>query len=108
MIIIIFPKLFSKRFNGLAVFPFVFLKHDDLKEDTVLLNHERIHLRQQVELLWLPFFIWYGVEYLIRLIQYKDRFLAYQNISFEKEAYAHETDLEYCKTRSFFGFLRFL
>lgn len=72
------------------------------------MNHERIHLRQQLELLIVPFFIWYGVEFLIRLLQYKDRYMAYRNISFEREAYENEKDLDYLQRRSFFRMVNFL
>jgi hypothetical protein len=65
-------------------------------------------LRQQLELLVIPFFIWYFIEYLFRLIQYKKADLAYRNISFEREAYANEKDLEYLKNRPLFKSLDFL
>ena len=50
----------------------------------------------------------YGIEFLIRLIQYKNRHKAYRNISFEREAYANEKDLDYLKSRPFWGFSRFV
>ena len=79
-----------------------------IKKITVFVNHEKIHLRQQLEMLILPFFIWYFLEYLVRLVQYKNKDLAYRNISFEREAYANETDLDYLKNRSFFRFLNYI
>jgi hypothetical protein len=81
----------------LTVFPLVFLKSADSKSNLVLLNHEKIHLRQQLELLILPFFVWYFLEFLYLLIKYKERNSAYRNISFEREAYANEKDLHYIK-----------
>lgn len=33
------------------VFPFILLAHDRYRQDTVLLNHERFHFRQALELL---------------------------------------------------------
>lgn len=74
----------------------------------LLLNHERIHLRQQAELLILPFYIWYVLEYFIRLVRYKDKKRAYRNISFEREAYANEANPDYSKNRKFWAFLKFL
>jgi len=74
----------------------------------LLLNHERIHLRQQAELLILPFYIWYVFEYLIKLMQYKDKKQAYRNVSFEREAYANEANPDYLKNRKFWAFLKFL
>ncbi|WP_219634567.1 hypothetical protein, partial [Flavobacterium chungangense] len=76
--------------------------------NVVFLNHEKIHLRQQIEMLILPFFIWYILEFFIRFIQYKNRDLAYRNISFEREAYIKETDLNYLRNRSFFQFLHYM
>lgn len=108
MILIVSKFLIPKGYRGLTIFPFVFLKNRDSKTNKVLINHERIHLRQQLELLILPFFIWYGFEFLIRLVRYKNKITAYRNISFEKEAYENEKDLNYNEQRSFWSFLNYL
>jgi hypothetical protein len=108
MILIVSKYLIPKGFRGLTVFPLVFLKSADSKSNLVLLNHEKIHLRQQLELLILPFFVWYFLEFLYLLIKYKERNSAYRNISFEREAYANEKDLHYIKQRSFWRFLKYL
>lgn len=92
----------------MAIFPFILLKDKKLKEDLYLINHEKIHIRQQLELLIFPFFIWYSLEYFIRLIQYKDRIVAYQNISFEKEAYANDKNLNYLNERKLYSFFNYL
>lgn len=93
---------------GLSLWPFIFLKEDSLKADEVLINHERIHLKQQQELLILPFYLLYVSEWLLRTVMYLDSYRAYQNISFEREAYANEKDMEYLRKRKTFGFLRYL
>ena len=108
MFLIVTKYLIPKGYRGLAIFPFVFAKYSSDKENPVFVNHERIHLRQQLELLILPFFIWYFLEFLVRLIQYKSWNLAYGNISFEKEAYSNEKDLGYLKRRSFWSFLKYI
>lgn len=100
--------LIPKGYDGLAVFPFVFVKSINQKENLIFLNHEKIHLRQQLELAVIPFFILYFTEYLFRLIQYKNPNLAYRNISFEREAYANEKDLYYLQQRPFWNFLKFM
>ena len=92
----------------MAIFPFILLRDKDLRLNQRLINHEQIHLRQQLELLILPFYIWYFIEYLIRLIQYKNVHQAYMNISFEREAYQNDEDLEFLQNRKLFSFLRFL
>jgi hypothetical protein len=108
MFLIITKYLIPKGFRGLTTFPFIFIRYAADKENLVFVNHEKIHLRQQLELLILPFFIWYFFEYLFRLIQYKNRNLAYRNISFEREAYSKESDLGYLKTRAIFSFASYL
>lgn len=55
--------------------------------DSNVINHEQIHSAQMKELLYVPFYIWYVIEWLFRLLQYRDADKAYRNISFEREAY---------------------
>lgn len=107
MFVICFPYMFYGSFQGMAVFPFIFVKDKVMKEDKVLINHEKIHLRQQIELLWIFFFLIYFGEYLINLLKYKNADKAYREISFEKEAYTHEKNLCYLKERRFWKFLSY-
>lgn len=92
--------------GGLAIFPFVFCSKP--KPSARLINHERIHLRQQLELFIVPFYVWYIGEYLIRLIQYKNADKAYRNICFEREAYAKDQNLDYLKSRRLWSFWKYL
>jgi hypothetical protein len=104
---ILFSKFRFNKYIAITIFPFIII-NKIYKGDLVLVNHEKIHIKQQIELLWIPFFIWYFVEFLIRLIQYKNWNLAYRNISFEREAYQNEHDFEYLKNRKIFGFIDYL
>ncbi|WP_298534218.1 hypothetical protein [uncultured Algibacter sp.] len=100
--------LVPKGYLGMTVFPFVFLKYNRLKKDVILVNHEKIHLRQQLELLVIPFYVVYLSEFIVRLIQFKNWNLAYRNVSFEQEAYINESNIEYLKNRKFWSFLKYL
>jgi hypothetical protein len=106
--ILISKYLIPKGYVGLALYPFVFLKSKELRLNEVLVNHEKIHLRQQLELLVLPFYVIYGFEFLICLFQFKKWYVAYRNISFEREAYTNEKKLDYLESRSFWEFLRYM
>ncbi|KJD32609.1 membrane protein [Tamlana nanhaiensis] len=106
--IFISKYLVPKGYLGLTLYPFILLKQKTLKHDVAFMNHERIHLKQQLELLVLPFYLWYVLEFLVRLIQYKNWSMAYRNISFEREAYHQEKNLEYLKNRPFWAFLKYL
>ena len=108
MFLIVAKYLLPKGYRGLTVFPFVFVKYQMDKGNRIFVNHEKIHLRQQLELLILPFFIWYLLEYCLRLVQFKNANLAYRNISFEREAYTNESNLEYLKNRATFSFCNYL
>ncbi len=104
---ILFTKYQIKNYIGLAIFPFIVI-NKKYKEDIWLINHEKIHLKQQIELLWIGFFIWYVVEFLYRYTQYKDWHKAYLNISFERECNKFESDLNYLKSRKVFAFRNFI
>lgn len=93
---------------GLSIWPFIILKNKALRSDVVLLNHERIHLKQQLELLVIPFYVLYMLEWIIRSVIYLNTYKAYKNISFEREAYGNEKNLDYTKNRRPFAFIKYL
>jgi len=97
-----------KGFRGITLYPFIFLRDANDKSNAVLVYHEKIHLRQQLELLVLPFYILYVLEWLIRLCYYRSRYKAYRSLSFEREAYQNEHDFAYLKKRKLFQFVRYL
>ncbi len=106
--ILVFKHLFYRNYVGLSVWPFIILKDDALKDDTVLINHEKIHLKQQLELLVVPFYLIYITEWLLRSLFYLDFYRGYQNISFEREAYYNEQNLQYPQERKWFSFIKYL
>lgn len=89
----------------MAIFPFIIVKNKSFAENSILINHEKIHLQQQLELLVLPFYIAYVFQYVINLIIYRNHHKAYLNIVFEKEAYLYENDLSYLKRRKLFAWI---
>lgn len=72
------------------------------------LRHERIHTRQMLELLILPFYLWYGIEWLLRLVQTRSALRAYLRLSFEREAYAYQSSPDYLKHRRPYAWLLML
>ncbi|WP_299835956.1 hypothetical protein [uncultured Tenacibaculum sp.] len=106
--IIISKHLVPKGFSGITLYPFIFLRNSKAKEDKIIINHEMIHLRQQIEMLIIPFYIFYVIEWFFKFLKYKNGYLAYQNLSFEREAYSFETDINYLKNRKFWAFIKHL
>lgn len=97
---------------GIVILGLVFLSrrvrtYTPLRQFLVL-NHERIHVRQWIETGFVLFAVWYPLEYLIRYIQYRDWYYAYKNISFEREAYANEAEVFYLSERKFWSFIKYL
>lgn len=98
-------RLMPRDTRGMALFPFILLRYGSPSE--VLLRHERIHLRQQAELLVLPFYVWYLADYARHRLRGLKRREAYHAICFEREAYAHHYDPSYLSRRPFWAFLTY-
>jgi hypothetical protein len=67
-------------------------------------NHEYVHTLQMRELLFVPFYLWYVVEWIAKLLWYADSKKAYKSISFEREANANERDDDYPSKRKHYAF----
>jgi len=94
--------------SAITIGPIVLLKDQSLLTNPAFINHERIHFRQQLELLFLPFFLLYTLEFLLRLAYYHNLYTAYRNISFEREAYANQDNPNYLQNRKPLHFLLYL
>jgi hypothetical protein len=108
MFLIVSKYLIPKGYAGMTVFPFIFLKESKYLDNKVTINHEKIHIRQQLELLIFPFYIWYFGNLFYNYLKYRNFQEAYRNIIFEREAYINEKNLDYLKSRSFWRFLHYL
>ncbi len=105
--ILIINQIKYLKISGITLFPFIILRDKQLIHDKRIINHERIHIRQQLELLVLPFYILYFIEFGVGLVKYKNRMEAYMNISFEKEAYENDSDLGYLTKRELWAWRNF-
>lgn len=108
MIIIWTWLLKNTKISGITLYPFILLRSPELRRNSILLNHEKIHLRQQLELLIVFFYIWYILEYLYWYLRLGNSHRAYQSISFEREAYSYEHDFTYLRRRKLWGFWKFV
>lgn len=82
----------------MAIWPIIFVR-SDRKISEKIINHEKIHFKQQKELLLAGFYI----LYLIFWIKY-----GYRNIPFEKEAYDNDDNLKYLETRKHFAWIKYI
>lgn len=93
-------------YKAINLFGILFVKQNAvLKEKDI--NHEAIHTEQMKETLFIFFYIWYVLEFLFKLIFYYsfewDR--TYHNISFEKEAFENQDDLDYLQKRKHYAWI---
>ena len=112
-------------FRACNLFGVVFVRGTRPLSD-VTINHESIHSAQIAEvmiasvpfalLLWLltnvwlgillfiaSYYLWYVIEWLIRLPKGN----AYRRLSFEREAYTNQSNMEYLKKRKAFAFFKY-
>lgn len=101
-IIRIKKRAFMKSFFAINLFGMIVTCEELSKED---FNHELIHTAQAKEQLFVPFYVWYISEWLILVFKYRNWMKAYYNIRFEKEAYAHQDDLEYLNRRQHYCYI---
>lgn len=96
-----------KGFTAINICGLLFVRKSAVITPRVL-NHELIHTAQMREWLYLPFYVLYVLEWLFRLIQYRSFKQAYRNISFEREAYANQSDDLYLWTRKHYATFKYL
>jgi len=127
-----------KGFIAMAAWPFIFVRKDWIEKDDwmevsvrydTMLNHEKIHLEQQVEVSvfglviaisfslifgfnwWfilfpiLLYYLMYGIDYLLGVVSGEKE--PYRNICFEREAYSNESNLNYLHNRKYFSWIKY-
>lgn len=98
------PWLPPRGYDAINILGIIFCRRSAIIDDE-LVRHERIHTYQMRELLFVGFYLWYVVEWLVRLPM---RGNAYRNISFEREAYSHDGDAGYLRRRRPYAWLHYL
>lgn len=91
-------------FKAINIFGVLFVR-ERANIDVKTINHEEIHTAQMKEMLYIFFYLWYIVEWIVRLF-YKGN--AYKNISLEKEAYSNESDMFYLSNRKKYSWMKYI
>lgn len=91
-------------FKAINLFGVLFVRKGCTMSDTDL-NHEAIHTAQMKEMWYVFFYLWYLIEWAIRLFKKGN---AYRNISFEQEAYDNQSWLKYLENRPRFAWLDYI
>lgn len=112
------------RVGGVSLFPYIILRPYYLsgkyreesnyvspkliRRGEVIINHETIHFQQALELLVVPFYVLYVLNWFINLFFYWNFTKAYKNICFEREANKFEEDDDYLDKRKRYCWLKYI
>lgn len=96
-----------KGYKAITILNMVFVRSGCAMSDKDI-NHEYIHWWQEKELLIIGFYLLYVLEFLIRLIKYRCWRNAYRSISFERECYENESNLDYIRSRKHYAWIKFI
>lgn len=104
-ILIINKHLVPPSAVGITLWPFIIFKAEKYATEAKI-NHEYIHIRQCNEMLVIPFYVLYVLNFLINLILMNPK--PYKSIVFEKEAFGNEEDPTYLDNRKFWQWTKYL
>jgi hypothetical protein len=100
------PKAFSwfMGVEAITFFPCIFVRGEGNK---TLLRHEMVHIRQQLELFIIGFYLLYVVEFVWAICKYRNFTDAYKSIRLEREAYGNQYDEHYLKYRPAYAWRKY-
>ena len=105
---IVYNKLLPfKGYKAMTLWPFILVRKGMVMTEADI-NHEQIHGEQQKEMIVVLSYLWYVLEYVVKLIGTGSHRKAYRSISFEQEAYRFEGDLDYRRRRRRYYWMRFV
>jgi len=85
----------------------IILKKYKNNPNVYLLNHEKIHVSQWLETLFVGFLVLYILNFLWNLLRYKNFYEAYKFIIFEREAYKEMYNLNYIEKRFWCNWIKY-
>lgn len=93
---------------AITLCPFgIYFRDKESLNNQKTINHESIHWKQQLEMLVIFFYIWYLVEWIIRIF-INGKKMAYISISFEQEAYDNDRNMLYLYNRKHFVWFKYI
>lgn len=93
-------------YTTINLFGILFTKNKNLSKRTI--NHERIHTKQMKEMLYIFFYLWYGIEYVIIRLFHAKQNDAYHDVSLEEEAHNNDDNQDYIYLREHYTWLKYI
>lgn len=85
-----------KGYKAINLFGIIFARKSACPLSDEDKNHEAIHTAQMKELLYVPFYFMYLIDWAFHGFKYR-------RITFEQEAYTHQGDAEYLEKRELYA-----
>lgn len=102
-----------KGFYAIQLFGTIYIRkeYENLPVSQTTITHETVHLYQALDfgigkLGFIPFYIWYLLEWILKLPMYLWGKDPYYNLSAEREAYDNQNNPDYPKTRKRWAWLK--
>lgn len=96
-----------RRFYAINLFGCIIVRHGTVMTPDER-RHEDIHTCQMREMLYVFFYLWYGVAWLYHFLRLRHPMRAYFAIAFEREAYRYMHQADYLKRRRHFQWWRMM
>lgn len=97
-----------KGYKAITILFWIFIRKG-VKLSDVDITHETIHWKQQIELGFIFFYIWYIIEFIIKLLYNTFNWKkAYRSISFEQEAYERQNNWNWTEFRPKYYWTKFI
>lgn len=92
---------------AITLAPFgIYIDAEDPQNFPITINEEKIHWKQQMEMLMIFFYIWYALEWIIKALT--PPMGAYIALGFEREAKANRYDYNYYITRKHYAWIKYI
>lgn len=102
-----------KGFTAMTFCKWIFARKEYGELSDITINHEKIHMDQASDfkipvIKYIIFYIWYLLEWLLKLPAALFGYDAYYSISFEAEAYDNQWNMNYLENRKRFTWLKYI
>ena len=94
-----------KGYNAMCIGNIIIARKGEVISERII-RHEIIHSKQWKECLYVFFLPIYVLSFIWQFLKKWKWMEAYMNVCFEKEAYAHQYEVDYLANRKLFAWLR--
>ncbi len=97
-----------KGYKAITLLHWIVVRNDQRARFTSTdYNHECIHYEQEKELWFIGFYLLYIIDFVLAMLYFWNWRKAYRNVTFEREAYDRQHDMQYIQHRKRFAWSKY-